>query len=675
MDSQEYKKIIKQIKIGKQLPDAVYLHQSALKDLPEKLLQLLNSVIKHQKLEQEPWNIIKFFKRNFKLSLLYYPEFFEHPFPALEMSRSINLESEKCQKTQYKNSKNPPILHRKETFLLSTHPAVPYFQKITETAENNGLFQNTHIIGFKKGWENLLYEKGLMVQGNALVKIDERLKNSKIDRHRTAIDRNSLSTPVQSLYRNNYLNGDYTIFDYGCGKGDDLNILKDHGVHASGWDPAYYSSKKLQKADIVNLGFVLNIIESPNERVQTLKKAYSLSKKLLVTSVMLGSESITNKFKPYADGVVTSRNTFQKYYTQREFREYLKSSLNESVIAVGPGLFYLFKDKIEEQQFLVDRQKRKRHWQKLSYTDTPERAKIKKKAIFERHKLLLNDFWDNCLELGRIPLNSEYKQSEDLRTICGSHQKSFALLSTIHDLSIFKDAELDRRNDLLVHFALSLFSQRKPYKEMPKFLQKDIKHFFGKYTEAVEEARALLFSVGNTSTIKSKCEKDYQKFQKGRLDKGHSWTIHIDYINQLSPILRTYIGCATQLYGDLHEVDLIKIHMQSNKISLMRYDNFAGNPLPLLLERIKINLREQRIDFFSYGENFTPQPLYLKSQYLPKNYLHYEKQCKFDCILKDLQWLDIQNFGPNIEDFSDTLAKKEGLKIDKFKFVKTELLN
>ncbi|WP_428161683.1 hypothetical protein [Desulfobacter sp.] len=125
----------------------------------------------------------------------------------------------------------------------------------------------------------------------------------------------------------------------------------------------------------------------------------------------------------------------------------------------------------------------------------------------------------------------------------------------------------------------------------------------------------------------------------------HSWTIHIDYVNRLSPILRTYIGCATQLYGDLFEVDLIKIHMQSNKISLMRYDDFEGKPLPLLMERIKINLRERRIDFYTYGDKFKPQPLYIKSQYIEDGYRHYDDQVTFDEKLSSFDWLDLNDFG------------------------------
>lgn len=656
MDKQAYLKTVKTIKIGKHLPDAVYLHKSTLGCLPASLINLLEKKLTELEFENIEWNLIKFLKRDFKLSLLNYPAFYTDAFPPLESSYSIDLEKSSYKRIQYKNSKNPPILHRKETLLDSSDPLIPEYKQLTEQAENEGLFENKRIIGFKQKWEGILKEKGLSVIGHKIIKSDSE---NIIERHKTAIDRYSLSTPVQSLYRHNYLNSDYTFFDYGCGKGDDINIVKELGVDAAGWDPVYRTDAKIQKADIVNLGFVINIIESPRERTQTLKKAYNLSKKVLVASVMLGSEAITSKFEKYGDGVVTSRNTFQKYYTQSEFREYLEESLGDSAIAVGPGLFYVFKDKIEEQQFLIDRQRRRKNWKKISYTDSPDRLKIKQEAFYARHKEIIDDFWDVCLEFGRLPLNSEYKKSEKIRAICGSHQKAFTLAAEIHDKTNFQQAESERRKDLLVHFALGLFSRRKPYKEMPRVLQKDIKHFFTKYTDAIQESTDLLFSVGKTETIKSECQKAYENLKTGRMDRDHSWTLHIDYINQLSPILRTYIGCATQLYGDLYEVDLIKIHMQSNKVSLMRYDDFENTPLPLLMERIKINLREQRIYFYTYGDKFKPQPLYIKSQYIEDGYPHYEKQLSFDEKLSSFEWLDLSGFGPTIDVLKEDLENHQ----------------
>ena len=658
MDFEEFKNNIKNVAVGKHLPDALYLHKSALDNVPDSLKAFIVDAISNLNLSTEPWTVLKLYKREFTISLLNYPEFYNEGFPTLKSSCFIDLQDLAYKKIQYENSSNPPILHRKETLLDPKDPKIPAFRKLTEQAENEGLFENKRKIGFKKAWEKILKEKGLSIDGHSIIKQVPQ-NDSEIHRHKTAIDRYSLSTPVQSLYRHNYLNGEYTVFDYGCGKGDDLNIIKELGVTASGWDPVFRPEEELKKADIVNLGFVINIIESPSERTQTLKKAYSLSKKILVASVMLGSESITSKFEEYGDGVVTSRNTFQKYYTQNEFRDYLESSLEESAIAVGPGLFYIFRDKIEEQQFLIDRQRQRKNWKKISYADPPDRLKIKQKAFYARHKDLLDDFWRNCLEFGRLPLISEYKKSEQLRAVCGSHQKALSLLTEIHGKSDFEAAEFNRRNDLLVHFALSRFSRRKPYNAMPKVLQKDIKHFFNKYTDAIQEATELLFSVGNIETIKSECQKAYEMLDTGKMEGDHSWTIHIDYVNQLPPVLRTYIGCATQLYGDLYDVDLIKIHMQSNKVSLMRYDDFEGKPLPLLMERIKINLREQQIDFYTYGDKFTPQPLYLKSKYIEVGFPCYKAQLAFDEELTSFDWLDLSGFGPPIDELKENIAKNK----------------
>ena len=79
-------------------------------------------------------------------------------------------------------------------------------------------------------------------------------------------------------------------------------------------------------------------------------------------------------------------------------------------------------------------------------------------------------------------------------------------------------------------------------------------------------------------------------------------------------VLRIYIGCATQLYGDIENFDLIKAHIRSGKVSLMRYDDWNKDE-PLLLERIKIKLRELDIDFFEYRGEFSPAPLLNKERY------------------------------------------------------------
>mgnify|MGYP000049343169 CR=1 FL=1 len=61
----------------------------------------------------------------------------------------------------------------------------------------------------------------------------------------------------------------------------------------------------------------------------------------------------------------------------------------------------------------------------------------------------------------------------------------------------------------------------------------------------------------------------------------------------------------------------------------MGYDDFYSSPLPLLKERIKVKLAQQ-VDYFDYVGEYTPQPLYFKSNYITDTYPNYKKQVSFD---------------------------------------------
>ena len=109
-----------------------------------------------------------------------------------------------------------------------------------------------------------------------------------IARHRTAQRRTDLSSPIRILMDLGFLDGKLSLFDYGCGRGDDLRLLNAMNIPASGWDPVFLPDDAQQPADIVNLGFVLNVIEDPKERSETLRSAYVLARRVLIVSVMLG---------------------------------------------------------------------------------------------------------------------------------------------------------------------------------------------------------------------------------------------------------------------------------------------------------------------------------------------------------------------------------------------------
>jgi hypothetical protein len=332
--------------------------------------------------------------------------------------------------------------------------------------------------------------------------------NWEASRHRTALVRYGFSAPVQTLARYGFLDGSNALFDYGCGRGDDVRGLVENGITASGWDPYHAPDNPITSADIVNLGFVVNVIEDLDERLDALTRAFSLAERLLVVWVMLANQNHVQG-QCFRDGLMTRWGTFQKCYTQAEIKAFLEAALDEEPIPVAPGVLYVFRDKDAEQRFLVDRYR-------------------------------------------------------------------------------------SRRNLL-----------RSP-------------------TVAVRE--------------------------------------------QLPPLLRVYVGCAALLYGDCRNADLVKIHIGSGKVSLMRYDDFEGQALPRMIERVKIELREQEIDYFAYGGEYEPPFLYNKSRYVNEESPNYPEQVAFEEALEGVGLFDFSGYGPKPGELVETL-KKNRLAMEGFEVV------
>ncbi|EHK9000470.1 DNA phosphorothioation-associated putative methyltransferase [Vibrio vulnificus] len=640
MDFQSFKQLVKQINIGKQLPDAVYLHKDAMSELPPALKKFVPAVAQAVNLPDNQWNLIKLFKKEFRLSLLNYPTFYTDSYPALEQSLNVDLSKLSHKVTCYRSSENPPILHRKETMILPSSDHYELFTALTKEGVEAGLYENTRTIGFKQSWLNLIQRKGYqLVDGRILKAEPDALSDTQqepgIDRHKTAIVRHELSSPMKTLAKQGYLDGRFSIFDYGCGRGDDLRELEAHGLDVLGWDPVFSPDNDKVNSDIVNLGFVLNVIEDQDERLEALLSSWELANKILVVSVMLANDSYIAQFQPYKDGVITTRNTFQKYYAQSEFKGYLERSLQEDAIAVAPGIFYIFKDKLEEQRYLQSKYQRHHTWQQLT-SPQPIESKDKAKLVISQNSALFDDFWNVCLELGRIPANDEFNRSEEVRSLIGSHKKVFGLLQEMFDTKEFENAEKRRKEDLLLYFAMGLFEKRKPYTQQPESLKRDIKALFSDYKTALNLAAELLFAIADTSLINTQCEKAHRQLPASLLNEGHSIILHRDYIDDLPLLLRVYVGAGLQMYGELdEEIDLVKIHITSGKLTLTAYDNFEHS-VPFLVERIKIKMAEQDIDFFDYVNEKRRPPLLNKHLYMPPEHENYKKQLSFDKRLATL---------------------------------------
>lgn len=661
LNFEEFKQRVSALPYKKELPDAVYLHRETLQDTDTNLAQFVLAVATALKVSDNEWNLVKLSKREFKLSLLHYPDFFTDAYPVIASSTTVDLAKLSHTVTKYDEQKNPPILHRKETFLCPEHPKVEEFIQITQEGEAAGLYENSRMIGFKQSWARLIEQHGYQLVDGRLFRTSSvtqpKSEISSIDRHKTALVRYQLSAPMKTLARHGYLNGEYSLFDYGCGRGDDLRELEAHGIDALGWDPNFLPDAEKVSSDLVNIGYVINVIEDVDERIETLISAWELTETVLVVSAMIANENFIAQFTPYKDGIITSRNTFQRYYSQTELKDFIESTLDDTAITIAPGIYYIFKDKQEEQRFLSSRQRRQHSWKQLTL---PKVTSIEKsKLLVATHQSLFESFWQRILELGRIPANDEFAQSAELIAITGTHRKAMSLIEQVYDLDDLEKAKAERKQDLLVYLALNLFGKRKPYTHYPPELQRDLKALFGHYKEAQEQAYALLFSIADHQAIENACDVAHKQLPASLLHTGHSLIFHKDYLSQIPSLLRVYVGSACQLYGELESIDLIKVHITSGKVSLMAYDDF-DKPIPYLVERVKIKMADQDVDFFDYlNENKRP-PLLYKSKLISPEYKTYKKQKSFEIRLLERINIDIKK-SPNISrlEFEDKLLDNE----------------
>jgi DNA phosphorothioation-associated putative methyltransferase len=126
-------------------------------------------------------NLIKLDRHSSQDSYRVYPDFDTDPHPSLLRSIKLNLRTREIESTDYAASANPPVLHRKETFLLPDDPCRPKFDRLTRQEERAGLLDDTATIGTRTGWTERLRERGYGLRGHRLVRI--KPTNARGDPH------------------------------------------------------------------------------------------------------------------------------------------------------------------------------------------------------------------------------------------------------------------------------------------------------------------------------------------------------------------------------------------------------------------------------------------------------------------------------------------------------------
>ncbi len=120
--------------------------------------------------EVEGANLIKIHRQSGKLSYLVYADFEANPHPALMRSVKLSLRTRELECLDYSSSANPPVLHRKETFLQPDHPLYARFSRLTRQEEAHGLLDEPNGIGTRSAWKERLRTRGYVIRGHRLMR-------------------------------------------------------------------------------------------------------------------------------------------------------------------------------------------------------------------------------------------------------------------------------------------------------------------------------------------------------------------------------------------------------------------------------------------------------------------------------------------------------------------------
>ncbi|MFQ3612100.1 MAG: DNA phosphorothioation-associated putative methyltransferase [Cyanobacteriota bacterium] len=608
--------------VGKRLPDALYVHHSALCHLDPQLQCLEQSARQHLP-SPNGFTLVKFSLTQPKLSYLTYPDFDTDPHPALHHSTQVDLSTGQVSEQDYSRRPNPPILHRKEAFVAPDYPHFETFQALTQAEERHELLKDSHHIGTQQGWNARLQQHGIHIQNHQLSHSPRSCPT--IHRHRAAIVRPDLSKPVRVALEAGILTPATTFFDYGCGHGNDHQRLARQGFTSEGWDPHFRPHTPRIPADIVNLGYVINVIEDPAERREALLNAWNLTQRVLIVAAQVLLDNATQGQIAYGDGIITRRNTFQKYFDQQELKTYIDQVLEVDAIPVALGIYFVFRDEAQAQSFRASRFR--------SHATTPRiRLQVKR---FDDYRELLTPLMDFVTERGRMPIKGELPTESEIVQEFGSLHRAFQVILQVTDQAEWHQIAERRKQDLMLYLALSNFGRRPKLSHLAPETQTDLKSLFGSYRQACTEADAMLHSLGDLSLVAQKCQSSPVGLQGSR-----SFMVHVSALERLDPVLRLYEGCASRTIGRPDEATLVKFQTQKPKIAYLFVPDFDRDPHPAIHTRMEVDLRTLRVHYQDFKPEENPPILHRKEALVAPDYPLYEKFAKLTRQEEDWGLLD-----------------------------------
>jgi DNA phosphorothioation-associated putative methyltransferase len=411
------------------------------------------------------------------------------------------------------------------------------------------------------------------------------------ERRLTAIARAALSVPARQALADRQLVPGRTVLDFGCGRGDDIRALERLDCQITGWDPYYRPDSPLEPADVVLLTYVLNVIEDPAERRQTLERAWGLANTVLIASARLTWEKYKVRGQEFGDGLLTSKQTFQHLFGASELRNYVEEVTGTRCVSAAPGVVYAFKDDAARLGYLAHRVVPDAEWLVSADTASAIAAAV-----------------DHVERRGRPPRIEEMPRpmAELLAHLRPSEFKRL-LRSSADPEKVAEGAKRTTLNTLLF-LAVELFNGRGPFGSLPLGVQLDVRAFFSSYKEACWRSDRLLLKLRDDSYVRGAMTAS----AVGKLTPTALY-VHRRAVDRMPTVLRLYEHCASIAVGRPQQWTIAKLKHQGRAVSWLDYPEFDKDPHPRILSSYHVDLKTLDASHMSYA-NSTNRPLLHRKQ-------------------------------------------------------------
>lgn len=420
-------------------------------------------------------------------------------------------------------------------------------------------------------------------------------------RARTALARVALSRPMRLAIDNGLIAPEVTtVLDYGCGRGGDIERLTAAGVSCNGWDPFHCPDGNLEPSDVVNLGYVVNVIEELEEREEVLRRAWAFARCALVVSARLEGESAAlQEEKRFRDGVRTTIGSFQKLYSQGELRVWIESTLHVRPVAAAPGVFIVFRHPALEQEWRLRRVRHSRRVAPIS------------RELLARHDDLIRPVVQFFTDRGRLPRGNELVNRRAIEEQFGTLRSAFAVVRRVTGDERWDRIRDECSQDLLVFVALSRFDGTLRPKDLPEEIRLDIRDLFGSHAAAVRQADRVLGELANSNRVKAAAFAS----SAGKRARGALY-VHMDALTGLPPILRILEGAARRLIGEVAPSTVVKLHLDQPTVSYLEFPDFDSTPHPELRRGFIVHVDHLRCDMHDYSNRADRPILHRKELFL-----------------------------------------------------------